>query len=511
MQTSGRPFRRAEGVTPAERYLKMLCDRSFLSLWSYPGIYRDQGKTGGKGDGKEVCDLLVVFENHIIIFSDKDCSFPNTDNIELDWARWYRKAIQKSAEQVWGAERWILSHPDRLFIDRSCTTRFPIDLPATNMAKVHRVVVAHDVSRRCIKELGGSGSLMIVPRIIGDMHYAAIQAGGRPLAIGQINPAKGYVHVFDDTALDIVMRKLDTITDFVTYLTKKEQFITGGRLGAAAGEEDLLAFYLKDLSADDEHDFVVPSHVDEIFIDEGFWENFSSSSQRQAQVLADEISYSWDRLIEAFTHHILAGTSYYTSHPGIGNQERYLRLLAREPRTKRRMLARAILDLIKRTPKGMKATRTILPAEPGDPHYVFLLIPESKGIQYEKYREVRRQILESHLMITKLNFPDAQEIIGIATETGRKEIGSEDVAYLDARSWTADDDAEAKRRQGEMRRAGVLGEYRGWKTTEYEYPSTPPTVPPKWDLSSFVSEKGRKRNEPCPCGSGKKIKNCCGH
>jgi hypothetical protein len=55
------PVQPAEGVTDAERYLAKLCRRSFLSLWSYPGVFRDQG------GGKEVCDLLVVFDNHIII------------------------------------------------------------------------------------------------------------------------------------------------------------------------------------------------------------------------------------------------------------------------------------------------------------------------------------------------------------------------------------------------------------------------------------------------------------
>jgi hypothetical protein len=83
---------RSEGVTPSERYSKQLCDHSFLSLWSYPGGFRDQGGTG-KGDGKEVCDLLVVFENHIIIFSDKRIHFDNTDNIEVGCARWFKKAV----------------------------------------------------------------------------------------------------------------------------------------------------------------------------------------------------------------------------------------------------------------------------------------------------------------------------------------------------------------------------------------------------------------------------------
>jgi hypothetical protein len=50
----------------------------------------------------EIADLLVVFESDVIIFSDKDCEFPDTDDPDLDWARWYRRAIVASARQLWG-------------------------------------------------------------------------------------------------------------------------------------------------------------------------------------------------------------------------------------------------------------------------------------------------------------------------------------------------------------------------------------------------------------------------
>src|SRR6266496_4609808 len=50
---------RADGITAAERLLKRLCDHSFLSMWSYSGIYRDQGRPNQKGDGKEVCDYIL--------------------------------------------------------------------------------------------------------------------------------------------------------------------------------------------------------------------------------------------------------------------------------------------------------------------------------------------------------------------------------------------------------------------------------------------------------------------
>jgi predicted RNase H-like HicB family nuclease len=87
---------RAQGVTPAERYLQRLCERCFLSLWSYPSVFRDQ-KTGAKGDGKELSDLLVVFGDDILIFSDKSCAFPQTGDVHLDWSRWFRVGVSIAA------------------------------------------------------------------------------------------------------------------------------------------------------------------------------------------------------------------------------------------------------------------------------------------------------------------------------------------------------------------------------------------------------------------------------
>ena len=80
---AGESISKQEGVTDSERRLSRLCHWSFLSLWSYPGVFRDQGNKAGC-DGKEICDLLVVCGEDILIFSDKDCHFPNTGTIDLD-------------------------------------------------------------------------------------------------------------------------------------------------------------------------------------------------------------------------------------------------------------------------------------------------------------------------------------------------------------------------------------------------------------------------------------------
>lgn len=386
---------RRDGVTTAERYLKRLCERSFLSLWSYAGVYRNQLDSPTAKVGKEVCDLLVVFENHIIDFSDKECVYPNGADEELNWRRWYKRAVQESAEQIWGAERWIKANPQRLFLDATCTQHFPIPLPDPATAVFHRIIVAHGASERCKALFGGSGSLMMNSNVMGSMHTASLAEGGQLFTIGQIDPAKGYIHVFDDTSLEVVMLTLDTITDFILYLTKKEQFMRSGRAVFVTGEEELLAYYLKDINADGEHDFLMPPDMDGLGLLEGLWEEFICSQECKAQKEANQVSYLWDGLIEQFNTHILQGTQYYTTPLGVEYSERNIRFLAREPRTRRRFLAQSLLDMLETTPPSMKCARVIEPSRPGDPYYVFLILPHPHRMPDEVYREARLSYLET--------------------------------------------------------------------------------------------------------------------
>jgi hypothetical protein len=283
------PVVKASGITKSERSLQRLAEHSFLSLWSYPNLF--------KSKGQELCDLLVVFDLHVLIFSDKAVKYPRIGNRDVAWKRWFKKAVMKSSNQVYGAERWLKQYPDRIYLDQACTQPFPLDLPSPDEMIVHRIVVAHGASVWCKRELGGTGSLMIAPSIIGEAHYD-LTPPMRPFTIGQINPEKGFVHVFDDTTLDVVMETLDTISDFTNYLMRKERFIESGKLTFAAGEDDLLAFYLREINDAGEHDFVAREEFESILIEEGFWEKFSYHPQRLAQIEADKPSYFWDELID---------------------------------------------------------------------------------------------------------------------------------------------------------------------------------------------------------------------
>lgn len=506
----GTIINKSTGSNLSETYLSSLCSKSFLSLWSYPNLFRDQGKSksnkrNNKGDGKELCDILLVFENHIVIFSDKECSFPDSGDLQLDWSRWFKRAIIDGAKQIWGAERWILNFPDRIFLDSSCSSPFPIKLPSAEDAIIHRVVVAHGSSKDCIKNLGGSGSLMIFPNVIGDMHIKNPNHGCIPFAVGQINSDKGYIHVFDDVTIEIVLKTLDTISDFTQYLLKKEEFIQSGKLLSASGEDDLLAYYLQSYDEYQQHSFNHPEAkgYDVISIDEGLWEEFATSDKKKLQAEANEVSYSWDELIEKFIYHITTGTSYCLSPPSISAQAEILMYLARENRTRRRLLATAIHELISKTPQNHRATRIILPSSTNDPYYLFLLLPRLPEIKEIEYRDARGQMLKDLMVILKHDFPKAKNIIGLATETGLPSERSEDLQYYDGSGWTEQEEKYAQELKEEYINRGLLHRRTMFRSVINEYPTT---INPHIK----VGMKGNERNSTCPCKSGKKFKKCCG-
>jgi hypothetical protein len=455
-------FTKSAGLTASERCLAELCERSFLSLWSYPNVYRQPGK--------ELCDVLVVFREHVIIFSDKSCQFPNTGNVAQDWTRWFKRAVQKSADQVYGAERWLREQTRRLFIDAKCIQPFPLVLPTMQEARFHRVVVALNASERCKQffDHSGTGSLMLRTDVVGDAHYKT------PFAIGQMDASRGYVHVFDDVTLNIILRELDTISDFTNYLTRKEAVVRSGTMFCAAGEEDILAHYLTELNEDGEHDIVLPKDADGVWFTEGAWASMASNSQYAAKKRADEPSYAWDAIIEKFSKNITAGTLATGNELPLSDHERGVRIMAGEGRLARRNLIGAIFNLLEIAPEGRIATRLVLSKQYPDRAYQFIVSPQGDDEPYDKYRENRTALLAAYCHVAKAKRPELLDIIGIATEPLNVDQRSEDLVYLDARGWTQEDQARTLELQAAT---GILANPRETWFHDNEYPESPMRVP----------------------------------
>lgn len=451
------------GATPAtqtEAYLEKLCRKSFLSLWCYPRVFNDKKDNPKAKQGKEIVDLLVIFDKHVILFSDKRCEFPDSGNLAIDWGRWKRRAIDKSIDQLYGAERWIRKFPNRIFIDPEFTKPLPIPLPDPSVMRVHRIVVANGANDRCIKELSGSGSLMIC----SDSKMRL------PFMVGQLQENQGFVHILNETSLDVVMHELDTISDFVRYLDKKEQMFKRLPYVFTTGEEELLGFYLKDINENGEHDFKIPAKANAIAIDIGYWDGFLKSNARASRIEADRYSYAWDAIIEKFNFHALTRTLHSQSHPSLENHEKVVRYLAAESRTRRRILIQNLYDLLEKTPKDQRAARLFRDKEGKDPTYVFLLLPRMPEIERDEYRRMRQDLLSAYCTVAPLIDPQITDVVGFATETNNgEEERSEDLVYCDCRHLTAEEIENAKKLRSDF---NLFENIRIFEAFTSEYPNS---------------------------------------
>jgi hypothetical protein len=472
---------KSEGVTHSEKYLIELCNNSFLSLWSYPNVFRNRNK--------ELTDVIVVFDNHILVFSDKACEYPTIGDAKLNWRKWFKKSVLKSAEQLWGAERWLKLYPDRVYTDRMASQKLPIEIQEN--AIIHLIAVAKGVAKPCKKYFnGGSGSLIIKSDIVGSAAHID------PFVVGDINPNETFIHVFDDTTLDIILQTLDTISDFTQYLSRKEELFRIRKLNLlATGEEDLLPFYLARMK-NGRHDFVF-DHDGPLCIDEGEWIKFNQNPRRIGQVMEDSVSYFWDALIERFSHNALNATQYRISDGGFSDSEKILRFFASEPRHRRRLLSATLIHLIENTPKNVYGCRYIKPDERNGAHYAFVVFPNVQNLSEELYLQIRVHYLTACCMVFKLVNPEVQNIVGYATMPGLKGSDvSEDVIYLDCNEWNDELQEQALEYQKQYK---ILLDPKPYDIYQSEFPKSP-----------FVENSFIQPDNFCPCGSGVEYRNCHG-
>lgn len=469
------PIFRGQPNTASERYLARLAEKSFLNLWSYVSPYRAQ-KQNGKGDGKELCDLLVVCGNNVIIFSEKTVAWSNGD-LATAWCRWAKKGIRNSAAQIRGAERWILDYPERVFVDRECKVAFPITFPGRNECKIHRVVVANGAIKVCREYFGGGlGSLVIKPSIHGDKHWQNEDGNVQPFYVGDIDQHGPFVHVFNESALDIVLHELDTVTDFTEYLAKKEAFVRSGKLLEAHGEENLVAYYAINVNDEGDHDFVVEQSDIPISIDRSRYEQFTIDPRYIARRRADEISYLWDKLIESFTIHMLGGTSVTPAGFNFDLRESELgvRFMALAPRFVRRSHGEAIAGALQKSRETDRFFRTMMSREAAKDSETAFFIQTMKYQDwmegeggYEQYRRVRMNssIIYARGLLERFSY--LKRVVGISREALGQEHGvSGDLLYAEQANWT---DAQRTDIKNDCARTGLLQNIsmRNWDGKEF--------------------------------------------
>jgi hypothetical protein len=122
-----------EAVNASEQFVYDICKKSFLSLWSY---VNPQGKT----PGKELCDILVVCNPHVIVISVKGNQLKNTDDPDVDWKRRQKKAIEEPIKQIKGAIRNLNKNKSEYVIQKDGSQGLKLPLPSERI--YHRIAVA---------------------------------------------------------------------------------------------------------------------------------------------------------------------------------------------------------------------------------------------------------------------------------------------------------------------------------------------------------------------------------
>jgi hypothetical protein len=418
-------YKKSEGLNPSEAILSDLCEKSFLNLWTYPNLYRKAGK--------ELSDLIVVFGNDVLIFSDKSITYPSTDDPQLNWSRWFRAAIKESAEQVWKAEQCIRRAPTQIFLDAKATEPLPLRLPAADDLRFHGICVVSGASERCAEITGRPGLAVNLD----------VLDSGTLFTVGKITDQRGWVHVFDEVTIGRVLAALSTTTDFVAYLTAKEELLDGGYFQGADCELDILGYYLW-------HDRQFPTPEQPFRLDPNIWDDVCADAQFRRGVDENRVSTFWDGLIEYLTGHYLDETLEFGNEVEMSEWEILVRLMASETRFYRRVLSEQII-------RRMEAVRnreqhkigTILPSEDTRIQYVVLVCPGSSEEEHATYREDRGRELQLRCVAAKAARPQSRYFIGIALDA-QKGGGSEDFLLIDTEDWTDEDLERAARVQAEL-------------------------------------------------------------
>lgn len=442
------------GATDSERYLSVLARRAFLNFWSYSNPYTNES------GGRELCDFLVVFGNSVVIFSDKNCKFPS-GGMEVAWPRWYRSAVEKSVNQLRGAASFIDRFPDRIYLDAECKQPLPIPIPPMEVRKVHLVAVTRGSADACKKYFGhgSSSSLVINTAIEGREHEK------NPFMVGWPLKGRRFVHVLDELTLDVVLNELDSATDFIEYLEKKEAYLSSeGFSFFFTGEEDLLADYILNPMPNLMGFSFAPLPGGGSFErrglvvgQEGRWIQLCASNEYKIHKKSLEVSYEWDKLIEHQTTHISRNTAGVVAKWGsvtdIAAHEAVLRAMAEESRLSRKELAKAHQSILMRKFDGDRLSAIVsLPHRP-DRAYVLMVLKRPDDMDYDPYREFRRNSLVGLCRASRLRLSGIKEIVGIASEQSDSSGVTQDFILMKFRDEL---DSDGKVREiSDLRAAGI--------------------------------------------------------
>jgi hypothetical protein len=397
-------------VNPSEARLLEIAERSFLKLWSYANPHRARGK--------EIADLLVVFGNDLVIFSDKQSTYRDDSH---GWRRWYRRTITESIKQLSGAYRFLSADTPAIYVDDRASRAFPFKLPASDQCRIHLVAVA-----RVAREGTGPN------RWTGLQFDNTISGFGKPFCLGPLKVQNHLVHVFDAETLEAILAELDTISDFIWYLNRRERAIATPN--ACFRELDLLMLSLFERS---EGQWGLLLDVnDESGIPEGLWTDAYSTECRIRSQRDNRPSYTIDKLIEFFHAEYIENRLLQDENFPFAAHEQALRYLASENRFSRRIIATELFGILDEPDQSTFWAVTVESFNAAGIRYVWLVYPPTPtGMDDDAVGSFLVNYLKDHVYVARSIFA-ASLIIGVAVPNRSIAKGSYLLVVFDGTHWT---------------------------------------------------------------------------
>lgn len=129
--------------------------------------------------------------------------------------------------------------------------------------RVHRILTVRGAKDAARSRVGRQGELNRYQPTAWELCADA------PFRLGCFDSSNRMFHVFDENALDAVLTTLDTASDFITYLCRREALLRRPYQVTASSEENLLGLYMLNFDADrDQVDFPNAPHGQAMFVDE---------------------------------------------------------------------------------------------------------------------------------------------------------------------------------------------------------------------------------------------------
>lgn len=422
-------------VNDSEVRLAKLSRQTFLSMWSYQNPFYDKGK--------ELCDVLVVFGDDVIIMSDKLIGYGQNKDEKTAWNRWYRKAVLASVAQLRGALKTIKKSPEAIHLDARISSPFPLRLPDADHARYHLIAVAHGSEEECVRQFGvpslGIDSLSPDSNVL--------------LTVGVKFPE--FVHVINRTTLDALFECFDTTADLIKYLATKEALLAGAHVWLS-GEEELIGAYMRSRRPDGAAPLSALCDVLENGVrgvKAGAWTSLRADKnflQRKA-LLAP--SYLIDEVIEQLASEYVAGRLLEGQDKALAYHAAAFQVLATESRMARMLIGLAVADVLQEHPSTFWSTAVESADQPGV-LYLWLIYPQvDADVSDEELEAAVGSELAKYIFVAMGKFPDSHTVFGVAMPNLRSTRTSRAFRMTARNVWTPEMQKESESLE---RREGIL-------------------------------------------------------